>query len=78
MSEISEAQLAANRANATHSTGPRTEEGQKRSSLNAMKHGLTGRTVLLPREKSKTMMPFPGKSSTSSSQPIPWSGKRCN
>ena len=53
MSEISEAQLAANRANAAHSTGPRTEEGQKRSSLNAMKHGLTGRTVLLPREKKQ-------------------------
>jgi hypothetical protein len=53
MSEISEAQLAANRANAAHSMGPRTEEGQKRSSLNAMKHGLTGRTVLLPREKKQ-------------------------
>jgi len=53
MSEISEAQLAANRANAAHSTGPRTEEGQKRSSLNAMRHGLTGRTVLLPREKKQ-------------------------
>jgi hypothetical protein len=31
--------------------GPRTEEGQQRSSLNAMKHGLTGHTVLLPPEK---------------------------
>jgi hypothetical protein len=51
MSEISEAKLAANRANAAHSTGPTTGEGQQRSSLNAMKHGLTGRTVLLPREK---------------------------
>jgi len=53
VSEVSESKLAANRANAAHSTGPRTEEGQKRSSLNAMKHGLTGRTVLLPREKKQ-------------------------
>jgi hypothetical protein len=31
----------ANRANARHSTGPRTREGKQRSSLNAYKHGLT-------------------------------------
>ena len=46
----SEAQVAANRANAQLSTGPRSAEGKQRSSLNAMKHGLTGRTVLLPKE----------------------------
>ena len=34
------------------STGPRTEEGKQRSSLNALKSGLTGRTVLLPTEDS--------------------------
>ena len=51
MSEASEAKLAANRANAALSTVPRTEEGQKRSSLNAMQHELTRCTVLLPREK---------------------------
>jgi hypothetical protein len=43
-------QVAANQANAQLSTGPRTEEGKKRSSLNALKSGLTGRTVLLPSE----------------------------
>jgi hypothetical protein len=47
---VSEAKLAANRLNAELSTGARTEEGQRRSSLNAIKHGLTGRTVLLPQE----------------------------
>ena len=44
----SPAQAKANRDNAQHSTGPRTEEGKAKSSLNAVKTGLTGRTVLLP------------------------------
>jgi hypothetical protein len=43
-------QIAANQTNAQLSTGPRTEEGKQRSSLNALKSGLTGRTVLLPTE----------------------------
>jgi hypothetical protein len=43
-------QIAADCANAQLSTGPRTEEGKQRSSLNALKSGLTGRTVLLPTE----------------------------
>lgn len=44
----SEAQIAANRANAELSTGPTSETGKAKSSLNAVKTGLTGRTVLLP------------------------------
>src|ERR1700752_140249 len=40
------AQLTANRENAQHSTGPRTPEGRKRSSLNAFRHGLTGQIVI--------------------------------
>ena len=48
--EISAARLAANRANALLSTGPRTEEGRRTSSLNAIKTGLTGITVLLPTD----------------------------
>jgi hypothetical protein len=47
---ISPAQLAANRANAQFSTGPRTEAGRARSSQNAVKSALTGRTVLLPTD----------------------------
>ena len=41
---------AANRANAQHSTGPRTESGKQRSSLNAIRHGLTAQTIVLPSE----------------------------
>jgi hypothetical protein len=43
----SEAQLAANRANAQFSTGAKTPDGKATSCLNAIKTGLTGRTVLL-------------------------------
>src|SRR5271170_6974247 len=39
-----------NRANARHSTGPRSETGKQRSSLNALTHGLTARTAVLPSE----------------------------
>ena len=40
---------AINRANAEHSTGPCTETGKQRSSLNALRHGLA-RTAVLPSE----------------------------
>jgi hypothetical protein len=51
-STLSDAQLAANRANAQHSTGPTSPEGKARVSLNAVKTGLTGRTVLLSSEEA--------------------------
>lgn len=47
---ISEAKLNANRANAQKSTGPRTSTGKSISSMNAVKTGLTGQTVLLPAD----------------------------
>ena len=40
----------ANRLNALRSTGPRTESGKQRSSLNALRHGLTAATAVLPTE----------------------------
>jgi len=43
-------QLAANRANAQLSPGPTSSEGKAKVSHNAVKTGLTGRTVLLPSD----------------------------
>jgi hypothetical protein len=39
-----------NKANAQHSTGPKTADGKQRSSLNALRHGLTGQLVVMPTE----------------------------
>ncbi len=39
-----------NRANAQHSTGPKSAEGKQKSSLNALRHGLTGQIVVMPGE----------------------------
>ena len=41
---------AINRANSLHSTGPRTDPGKQRSSLNALRHGLTAASPVLPSE----------------------------
>jgi len=46
----SEKQQAANQANAQLSTGPTSSEGKAKISHNALKTGLTGRTVLLPSD----------------------------
>ncbi len=45
-----EAQIDANKKNAEASTGPKTDAGKLRSCMNAVKTGLTGRTVLLSEE----------------------------
>jgi hypothetical protein len=47
---ISEKQLEANRRNALHSTGPTSDAGRKRVSLNNLRHGLTGQTTVLSPE----------------------------
>jgi hypothetical protein len=46
----SERQKAANRANARRSTGPKTPEGKAAVRLNAFRHGLLARDVMLPEE----------------------------
>ncbi len=42
-------QLAANRANAAHSSGPKTPEGKTRSAQNSLKHGFTASTFAVVR-----------------------------
>jgi hypothetical protein len=47
---VSAKQLEANRRNAQKSTGPTTAEGKSKSSLNNLRHGLTGHITVLPTE----------------------------
>lgn len=51
----SPARLAANRANAQKSTGPRSPEGKESSRTNALRHGLTGSGVALPPEQQAVL-----------------------
>ena len=53
--EVSDAKLAANRRNAQRSSGPRTEEGKRRSSLNAVTHGLRAETAILLDEDPQAL-----------------------
>ena len=52
MSNLSDARLAANRANALKSTGPRSPDGKAVSSLNGLIHGLRASIVVLPGENA--------------------------
>src|SRR5262249_6709575 len=54
---VTEAQIQANRRNAKKSTGPRTEAGKARASLNALKHGRRGNVVMhvLPQEDPREL-----------------------
>ncbi len=48
----SQRQIEANRSNAQHSTGPKTEEGKAKSSLNARRTGLTGHSIMLSADEA--------------------------
>jgi uncharacterized membrane protein YcjF (UPF0283 family) len=58
---VSEARLRANRENAQHSTGPRTEEGKKRSALNSTRHGILAQVIHLPEEEMLVFNAFTKK-----------------
>src|SRR5262249_5082897 len=51
-------QIAANRANALASTGPRTIEGKAAASRNALKHGLTAEAVVVAWENAEDFEAF--------------------
>src|SRR5262245_41975519 len=51
-------QIKANRLNALKSTGPRTEEGKRRSRCNAIRHGLTAETVIAGLEDAEDYESF--------------------
>ena len=53
-----ERQVAANRVNASRSTGPRTPEGKARVALNAIKHGLFSRESLVKGESQVDLLDF--------------------
>jgi hypothetical protein len=55
---ISDKQLAANRANAQKSTGPKTEAGKTRSSMNGRKHGFTGHATITTEEDYEAWKEF--------------------
>jgi len=46
----SQRQIEANRANAKHSTGPKSTEGRSVAAKNAIKHGLLAQDAVLPDE----------------------------
>jgi hypothetical protein len=52
---ITQAKLAANRANAQKSTGPKTIEGKANSSRNAFKHGLYSKRLVIDGEDAAAL-----------------------
>ncbi|MGC1677754.1 MAG: hypothetical protein WA740_09485 [Candidatus Binataceae bacterium] len=50
---VSARKLAANRRNSSRSTGPRTARGKRRASLNALKHGMFAKELVLPALEGK-------------------------
>jgi hypothetical protein len=51
-------QIEANRRNALRSAGPKTDDGKQRASQNAVHHGLTAETVIVPLEDADDYQAF--------------------
>jgi len=58
MAMTTDAQLAANRANAARSTGPKTSAGKERARRNALRHGMTGAQLVVFDEKAEDFARF--------------------
>ncbi|HET6572610.1 MAG TPA: hypothetical protein VFG68_03330 [Fimbriiglobus sp.] len=54
----SDLQLAANRANAVKSTGPRTDAGKAMARMNALSHGLRSAVPIVPGERPEDWEAF--------------------
>ena len=52
---VSDRKLAANRANSQKSTGPRSEEGKKKSRVNSLKHGQCALVVPVPGDLARDL-----------------------
>ena len=52
---VSQRKIAANRANAKKSTGPKTPGGKARSSQNAVKHGIFAESAILPNDPEESL-----------------------
>jgi hypothetical protein len=53
--QVSGRRMAAKRANAARSTGPRSEAGKSVARFNALRHGLAAQTALLPGEDDEAL-----------------------
>jgi hypothetical protein len=51
-------QIEANRRNSLNSTGPKTDLGKQRASQNAVRHGLTAETAIVPLEDADDYRAF--------------------
>jgi hypothetical protein len=67
----SEKKVLANRLNARLSTGPRTPGGKRRSRRNALKHGLTARSVVEVFEDDSEFRSFAGQVASAYPAPSP-------
>lgn len=55
---VTDKQIQANQTNALSSTGPQTPEGKEVSKMNALKHGLLSKQVLLENENESELLEF--------------------
>ena len=71
---ISAARLAANRANAQKSTGPKTDAGKDRARRNALKHGLRAKELIIKDDQQEDFQVFHDtlQSTVMPDDPVEW------